>query len=431
MGRTDSPLRDRMIFAFGAQRSGTWWLQRMLTAHPEVSAVPSETYLFKEGIAPFFERFHHGLKSSTTVAQVYVERDVLIEATREFCDAVLAAHLEPGARYLSERSPGHAHTVGLIHEVYPDARLIHIVRDGRDVARSLAAREWGPGSVAEAARSWREAVAAAREQAPADGYLEVRYEQLLADHEAGLRALYEWLGLEAGPDVLEEALRVARRPLNEDPGDARLAQGKWRDHFSEADLEAFEEQAGDLLAELGYADGARPRVSEQAVAAPAPEPPERAPAAAGVARRLAGRARRALRPDPPVPAPAPEPIKWEVGGALGTAARVADDLLQALQTGSSEALRPLLGDDVSLRVLDGVGEKRFSGAAAVVEQLAGDPAFRGRQLRGEMHPGIPNYTLVLGYELADGSRAGRVVALDVRGPRVEAVTVHRVPWPAS
>ena len=153
----------------------------MLTAHPLVADVPSETYLFTQGIKPLFERFHHGLLSSTTPGQLHVERRVLLDATRDFCDAVLAPHLTPGARYLSERTPGHAEATDTIAAVYPDAHLIHIIRDGRDVARSLVSRDWGPDSIAVAAREWRDAIFAARSGAPAERYREVRYEDLLAD----------------------------------------------------------------------------------------------------------------------------------------------------------------------------------------------------------------------------------------------------------
>src|SRR3954470_20956321 len=197
MSRSDSSLRAKMIFAFGARRSGTWWLQRILTAHPEIAGIPSETYLFEIGIRPLFERFHHGTKSSQTVGELYADREVLLDATRDFCDRVLEPYLEPGARFLSERSPGHAKAVDVIADVYPDARLIHIIRDGRDVARSLVAREWGPDTVAEAACEWRDSILQARAAAPPGRYLEISYEKLLGDPEGGVRELYAWLDLPA------------------------------------------------------------------------------------------------------------------------------------------------------------------------------------------------------------------------------------------
>src|SRR5437879_13050620 len=89
MSRTDSLLRDRMIFLVGAQRSGTNWLQRIIAAHPDVAAAPSETFLFSHGIAPLADRFTHGAASSGTTGFVYMDRLSFLDAGRDFCDAVV------------------------------------------------------------------------------------------------------------------------------------------------------------------------------------------------------------------------------------------------------------------------------------------------------------------------------------------------------
>src|SRR5213076_1354071 len=75
VSRAESPLRGRMIFNVGSRRSGTFWLQRIVTAHPEVSAVGSETHLFSHGIAPLAERFHHAALGSGQVGSTFIERD--------------------------------------------------------------------------------------------------------------------------------------------------------------------------------------------------------------------------------------------------------------------------------------------------------------------------------------------------------------------
>jgi hypothetical protein len=105
MSRADSPLSGRMIFNVGARRSGTHWLQRVVTAHPEVSAVPSETHLLSHGIAPLFERFQHSLRSSSTVGKVYVDREAILDATRDLCDVVFMEFMEAGTSRIAERTP--------------------------------------------------------------------------------------------------------------------------------------------------------------------------------------------------------------------------------------------------------------------------------------------------------------------------------------
>jgi hypothetical protein len=407
-----SPLQDRMIFAFGARRSGTWWLQRILTAHPEVSGIPSESYLFELGIRPLLERFHHGMKSSTTVAQMHADRDVLIDATRDFCDRILEPYLEPGTRYLSERSPGHAKAVDVIAQVYPDAKLIGIVRDGRDVARSLVARDWGPDSIGEAAREWRDSILIPRASAPAGQYLELRYESLLEDLESGIRGLYEWLGLPADDEIVQQTLAVAKRPINEDPKDPRITTNKWRDHFSDADLAAFEAEAGDLLDELGYE-----RAAPTAPRAPDPQPAAAQPgaSASGVLTRLRGRLAR------PEPAPAAPPPGQEIGGALAVAQKVADRVLEALHAGDATRLQEVLAPNATMQVIGGA-EQQLAGAEDVAGALLADAAWRGTQLYGRAHPGDPTYTLVLGYE----PDVWRVLCLQTRAQQVQSVVLYRL-----
>jgi hypothetical protein len=428
VSRADSPLRDRMVFAFGARRSGTWWLQRILTAHPEVSAVPSETYLFELGIRPLLERFHHGAKSSATVAQMHAGRDELLDATREFCDRMLAPFLEPGARFLSERSPGHAKALDVIGAVYPDARQIHIIRDGRDVARSLAARSWGPGGVADAARDWREHVEAARANA-GEQYLEVRYEELLADLEPGIRRLYAWLGLEAADALVAEAAAEARRPLNQDPKDPRIATGKWRSHFGAAELAAFEAEAGGLLAELGYAgEPGGPRASAPVPArAETRAPAEPEAARVSVARRWLSRVRRLAAGGGPASGPAADPAAaaaGDVGGRMAEVQRLADRLLTYLHAGNRDGIAELLEDDATLRVVgpDG-GETSVSGREAVAAALAADEAWRQPQLRGEAEPGLPRFSLAMAYRRGSGV-AWRMLYLEAPVERIRVLTVY-------
>jgi hypothetical protein len=253
MSRGQSPLRGRMIFNVGSRRSGTFWLQRIVTAHPAVSAVPSETHLFSHGIAPLRERFHHAALDTAQVGSTYIERDVLLDALREFCDTVFNPMLEPGTERLAERTPLHALHTGLIRDIYPDSRIVHIIRDGRDVVRSLLTHKWGPQNVAKGAEEWRAAIERARDGAgSSERYLEVRYEDLRAEPQTRISGLYRWLGLPVDDAILERALAEARVERNLDPNGTPAGSGKWRTAFTPEDLAVFEEVAGDLLYELGY-----------------------------------------------------------------------------------------------------------------------------------------------------------------------------------
>ena len=395
LGRDDSPLRDRLIFSFGVQRSGTYWLQRIIGAHPEVSEVPSETQLFYRGIDRLFEVFHHGSRGSPIAGEMFVERDELLDATRDLCDRVLISYLEPGRRFLAERTASHVYSVPNIAAVYPDARLVHIVRDGRDVVRSLLNMSFGPDEVGEATEVWRKGIVEARAAAPPDRYREVRYEELLADPEAQIRELYGWLDLSAGEQEVGAALTEARLKRNEDPSDPRVATAKWRDSFSPEDLADFMAVGGELLAELGY----------QTEEAPAPRRPTRS-----VLRRF----RRA----PPQPAQ---------GFDLYAAQRAVDAIMAAMALGDGPALNELVAETFHARVI-GAGEERLLiGTAALLEWLREDEASEGRQLRADPHPGLPTYSVVQTLARQDGRTQDRTLEFTFQGDRLEVLTLYRFP----
>ncbi len=242
-----------MIFNVGARRSGTYWLQRITCAHPAVAEVPSETYVFSHGIAPLMERFHHDPDYNET-GQVFARRERVIAAVRDLCDTVFGEFVQEGQTHAAERTPWHVFHLPLIAEVYPDASFVHIIRDGRDAARSIVAQPWGPDSVKEAAEEWRSSVAAGRTAAAelGDRLLEVRYEEVLADPSSAISRIYDHHGLEGG---LDEALEAAGAKANIGGHDKRVGAGKWREGWGRRDLRDFERVAGDQLRELGYAQG--------------------------------------------------------------------------------------------------------------------------------------------------------------------------------
>jgi hypothetical protein len=387
----DSPLAGRMIFSTGARRSGTYWLQRIVMAHPDVFGIPSETLLFSHGVAPFLERFHHGARGSLELGTIYTDRAQLIDGIRRLCDGVFMDLAGGPHRHIAERTSLHVEHLDLISEVYPDARIVHIVRDGRDVARSLVAQPWGPSTVREAAAEWRKSVLAGR-RAHGARYLEVRYEDLLADPRERIRDLYDWLGLEVTADALAAGEDAAAFVTNADPGDPRADTGKWRDSFSRRDVRDFERIAGDLLAELGYVEHPSPR-----------------------AAMLRPRGTRKTEGERPSASDMPHHLVRAANGVLG-----------ALHTGRHHTLPDLLAEDVVVCVdLNGVRQEGQGPAAhaLLAETVFADPAFTGRQLRGDVEVRRTEALVSLTYELADGSVADREVLVSMRDDEVVALTV--------
>ena len=269
MSRADSPLRDKVIFVVGARRSGTNWLQRAIAAHPDVVAAPSETFLI-HALVPLRDRFHHGSVDSPKTSRSYVHRDAMLDQMRALCDTVfvgLMDGLDPKAKRFVERTPDHVRDLDLVAELYPDAHVVHIIRDGRDVVRSLLAQGWGPSEARDAALEWRSAIESARASAPnLLRYHEVVYEQMLAEPATHVRDLYTTLGLRTSDAELETAFAEVGITYNADPASSGVGAEKWRTELDPHVLAVVDEAAGDLLAELGYppSDGAGQRVERDA-----------------------------------------------------------------------------------------------------------------------------------------------------------------------
>lgn len=285
-----------MPFVVGVPRSGTTLLRLMLDAHPEL-AIPHETHFLPAALREpqasredFFRKlteFPTWKDLSTPAARFAealrrVEPFNVPEGLRAFYRLYAEAHGKP--RW-GDKSPPYLLHMRTIHDALPEARFVHILRDGRDVALSLRPLWFAPGKSMEAlATQWVEQITQARGQGQGTPfYLEVRYEDLIAAPARELQRICRFLDLPYAPEMLtyhqtarlrldevqthrgpdgqviitkEERLHN-QRLTSQPPEPSRV--GRWRTEMTREMLTAYEEIAGELLAELGYKRGHRPR----------------------------------------------------------------------------------------------------------------------------------------------------------------------------
>jgi hypothetical protein len=149
-----------------------------------------------------------------------------------------------------EKSPQHVQQLPLLREVFPSAKFIHVIRDGRASAASLH-RRWRRSPYLSVYR-WKNVVRAGRlegQRMPGQ-YLEVQYEQLTRDPEAWMRRICEFLGLDFEPAVLES--RMPQSTERGTKGKISARKASWYDYFGSRSLAALEDIAGAELAALGY-----------------------------------------------------------------------------------------------------------------------------------------------------------------------------------
>jgi hypothetical protein len=144
-------------------------------------------------------------------------------------------------------------------ELFPEARFIHLVRDGRAVTASVMPLDWGPNSVQRAAHWWTEHLAYGL---ASEGYLEQRairltFEDLVTSPEASLRKLCDLLGLTFEREMIHadgfdvpSFTRTQHRLVGEPPDASRA--DRWKHELTSREIEVFESLTGDLLVALGY-----------------------------------------------------------------------------------------------------------------------------------------------------------------------------------
>jgi hypothetical protein len=287
-------MTNPLFMITGCPRSGTTLLRRILDAHPDIAIGPKY-----RGILRRYER-REGLTPEGFVTSEMAERgkNFRFLAPGEFADIVRRALAGPGPVHYGElvsrvldryaelhgktyvghkvgatghNTPGRVRLIPALHGIFPEAKFVHIIRDGRDVALSVTGWRKGP-ALAErfptwahdpyttAAVWWEWQVRGKRADAallPSGRYAEVRYEQLVGDPGRTCAELCAFLGVRydermlrfhEGREVDDPALdaKHAWRPVTSGLRD-------WRTQMTRADQELFEAAAGGLLDELGYA----------------------------------------------------------------------------------------------------------------------------------------------------------------------------------
>lgn len=273
----------RPIFIVGVHRSGTTLLRYMLGSHSRIYIPPESDFipnfflhkpakdLSDEEIVRFlrtiFDRYRFVKEWQGEPPEPGPFIHFMPDRTpAAFLDTLYSTYARQyGAQRWGDKTPIYASYVDLIHEIFPNAQFLHIIRDGRDAALSMLdkyERDEFHVDIFFAARNWvrriRSAQRAGSRLGP-DLYYELRYENLIEDPESELRAVCEFLGETYEPGMIEYHQTARERiPANSHffsnvrnpPSRQRI--GRWQQQMSERDQRLVQTVAGKLLAELGY-----------------------------------------------------------------------------------------------------------------------------------------------------------------------------------
>ncbi len=264
-------------FFVGTNGSGTTLHRAIFDSHPDL-AIPGESHF----IIPLARRRRlyegpDGLRSDRLLSDIRkeprflawdlpipdVEKALSDPPVPDYPEAIrrlyaLYAQSRGKTRY-GDKTQAYIHHLPLLVELFPEARFVHVVRDGRDVALAHTAG----AKVEQVALSWKRRVRRGRQSGRELGpsrYVESRFEELVQDPEAAVRRLCTFLELEFDPRMLEYHHRadeiVATTAKPERHRDIFRPPTKgltdWRRELSDDQVARFEAVAGNLLDELHY-----------------------------------------------------------------------------------------------------------------------------------------------------------------------------------
>src|SRR5262245_3525808 len=263
--------QDFPFFLLGHDRSGTTML-RLILDRGDVAIPPESMFLLDVQPGQPAEDVLQAAWSHPRVRLWGLEGDPpTIPDALNGADAFRYAVSAPFAAYAGgegktrwgDRTPAYVGHVDRLASIWPDARFVVLVRDGRDVALSVMGVPFGPNNAWAAARSWATAIRQGRDAARRypGRVIEVRYEDLVANPDVEVQAICSFLALDYSPDMLAIE-QTDRSKVVEDQagwftnvwsGITTAAVGKWRTDLTPRQVEMFESVAGDELRSLGYA----------------------------------------------------------------------------------------------------------------------------------------------------------------------------------
>ncbi|MEX2624536.1 MAG: sulfotransferase [Acidimicrobiia bacterium] len=271
-------------FFVGCGRSGTTLLRAMFDSHPqvfipdEVSFVvrlssPRNRWRYQRGNSFDRAALLHLLRRNNSFRRWGLPESFLRdleadESLLSFSDVMRSVYGAQAIRYnkskYGDKTPMHVLHMPQLLRLFPEARFVHIIRDGRDVASSyMSIKEWGPNTLEQAALDWRRRLTIGRRDGRVIGprsYMEIRYEDLVVDPATVVREVCQFLELDFDEVMLryhERAQSVigdVRFPVRHQhlrlPPTPQLRD--WRRDMPSEAVTKFELLAGGVLAELGY-----------------------------------------------------------------------------------------------------------------------------------------------------------------------------------
>ena len=308
------------LFVVGCPRSGTSWVTQLIGSHPDVITVPGETHLYpliyrpfielpswslkrrlsswkgilrRYGVKPLVMGFHpsdiwrgilrdyqilnrpnsHGLHQlvsqaqiKTLIATAQTQRGTTTQQAEYLIGATLDKFFSQNGKpnqALLEKTPLHIRYVDRILNYFPEARIIEVIRDGRDVCVSYKALAqkyaWARIGTAGAIRQWKQCINLGEKFRNQSNFVSrihpVFYESLKSNPITCLEEIFDFAQLNWHPHQVEMIVRSSDISQIRDKGEGQYVRsglvGEWKTRLSNAEIAVCQDIAGEELATYG------------------------------------------------------------------------------------------------------------------------------------------------------------------------------------
>lgn len=244
-----SETAQQLVVVFGALRSGTTLLRLMLNAHPDLNN-PGEVDFLTDHIrrapnAPTGWRYDMAALRSD---RMFRAQNIVIPERLDGLDLLHALLERLAAKKRGLLCVSMHRDLALMTHLLPHARIVHLLRDPRDVARSSVEMGWS-GTLYHAADHWQRSEQdwlRIRDQIDTKDRIELRFEMLMDAPEAELSRLCQFLGVPYSPLMLDYPSHSTYAPPNP------LLARQWVQKCAQRDVAELESKIAPLMHEHGY-----------------------------------------------------------------------------------------------------------------------------------------------------------------------------------
>ena len=301
------------VFVVSSPRSGSTWLKQALNSHSAIHCTENRLFgphydVVLDGpekqprLRITLDAYVNALKKSIAVDQINLnDNDLSFRLSRDLAHALIKTEHEiSGGKLIVDKFTPYVGTAELavqnLRAVFPKAKFVHLVRDGRDVAtsgvfhwlnKSLEGTTTDPlvekrnrffkdeegkmappkrffteSELTEWAQTWAEPVNVMLALSKKTSVLTICYEDMLGDMRRELSRFFRFVGVNCSSDSIErcvadssfEKMSGGRKQGDEQPTAhvRKGVSGDWKNYFTQQDAEQFAKLTGSLLNELGY-----------------------------------------------------------------------------------------------------------------------------------------------------------------------------------